>query len=642
MVPLIFLFLFSLFLFLPVFFGRVDLVNRGNDLSEFFWPLVHYSKTHILTDHQIPLWNNMFFSGMPLVADPQSPLFYPPNWIFLVVPIGVGFIILFVLHIFLAGTGFYLLSKRLGIGSKFSLFASCLYITNARLAASLEAGHVGLVYSFAWLPFLYLATLNLAKKPRFWWVVVFAVSAAGLFFTHTITFLLGVSSAILVFALTTLFQGEKLSAKSILFLTVGLALTFGLTAITLLPQLNWLPQTTRSLLLSDRDVYPKWLSKKEVIQAVFVPWTTSGYGRGLETEKWLSAGIFTAVLAFVGFLTLKRKWKLAAILLAVIVGAIISSNVSPLYPILLKIDWYVMLRVATRLWTFFLIPLILLAALGAQKVTARYPKGALVFATLALAESTALFWFWLFKPIPPQLNFVPEEVYQYLSSDPNLFRVFCVTRCLSQRKVAEYGLETAEGYDTVQQKNYYDAFIQLDQVYWNHYTLALPPFEIYRTKEIQVYASSLAEYNIKYIVSPYPQNDTQLEYVGDFGNFKLYRNIVNDSRAYYPSDSSMYPKTTYISSNKIEVDVASHKDSTLTVAQVYNKDWVAYLDNTKRTEIKESNSHLQNIELEAETKIVGLSFEPKQFMLGKVLTLATLAVLLFVFLFRLGKRSLLL
>ena len=127
--PYIVIFLTTIFLFAPIFINPDILLNRGNDLTEFFWPIFLNTKKSILIYYQLPFWNNVFFGGTPLLPDPQSFLFYIPNIIFLVLPMNVGFIVSFILHIFLAGVGMYLLTnKTLKFSSTASLFSAIIYI----------------------------------------------------------------------------------------------------------------------------------------------------------------------------------------------------------------------------------------------------------------------------------------------------------------------------------------------------------------------------------------------------------------------------------------------------------------------------------------------------------------------------------
>src|SRR3990167_3712153 len=90
--------LVTTFVYLPFLSNPALLLARDNDLTEFFWPLIYYIKTNILDYAQIPYWNNLFFSGTPLLPDPQNPTWYFPNMIFLLLPIDTAFFITFISH----------------------------------------------------------------------------------------------------------------------------------------------------------------------------------------------------------------------------------------------------------------------------------------------------------------------------------------------------------------------------------------------------------------------------------------------------------------------------------------------------------------------------------------------------------------
>ena len=75
--------LITTLVYLPILVNPELLLERGNDLQEQFWPVFYFVKQHLLEGGSLPLWINLFFSGMPLLPDPQAPLFYLPNIIFL-------------------------------------------------------------------------------------------------------------------------------------------------------------------------------------------------------------------------------------------------------------------------------------------------------------------------------------------------------------------------------------------------------------------------------------------------------------------------------------------------------------------------------------------------------------------------------
>src|SRR3989344_69034 len=185
----------TIFFYLPIILHPEILVARDNDLQQQFWPFFYYIKQNFWQFHELPFWNNLIFAGIPLLPDPQFSLFYPPNFIFLLLPTNIAFIIYFIFHTFLGGLGVYFMSRKFFNFSNFvSIFSTTIYIFSPRLAGYLEAGHSGLVASFGWLPWVLLAILMLSKKPQYLWSVILAISLAGIFFTHTITFLIALVS----------------------------------------------------------------------------------------------------------------------------------------------------------------------------------------------------------------------------------------------------------------------------------------------------------------------------------------------------------------------------------------------------------------------------------------------------------------
>jgi len=103
------------------------ILNRNNDLTEFFWPLIYYIKEQLLSGDGIPLWNKMFFSGTPLLPDPQNLFIYPLNIIFLLLPIDTGILISILIHMIIAGLGMYFLLKINSVTQKTSLIIAILF-----------------------------------------------------------------------------------------------------------------------------------------------------------------------------------------------------------------------------------------------------------------------------------------------------------------------------------------------------------------------------------------------------------------------------------------------------------------------------------------------------------------------------------
>lgn len=616
----------TLILYLPIIFNPSTLLNRGNDLQEFYWPVFYFIKQSLLTYREIPLWNNLYLSGTPLISDPESGIFYLPNIIFLIFPIDPAFMISILFHTIFAGVTMFILARRgFNFTTLASVFTAAAYILWPRVAGYIEAGHFGFVTLSAWIPLAILSTLHLSRSPSFKWVVIFSISLTSIFFNNPFIFTITLIALLLFFfchlvVLTIFFK------RKVLFMSLGLLFTFGLLAIALLPQLEWIPKTTRLLLLEYPDVYPKWNSISEFALAIIFPWNLQI--SQIDSEKWLSMGLSMLLLAGVGFIYLKKICKLLLVITAAPILIISLNNVSPFYSSLLNQDWYTLLRVSTRVFFTVQIIIIILAGFAIDNLYRQMRLNRFFLITIisvTMVELLILDWARLTIPTRTE-DAVPKEVYQYLKQDKSLYRVFCLTRCIPQKEAAIAGLQLVEGYATPQLKNYYDQFIQLSQVFWERYSLVLPPFEIYKFREIQPIATELAGYNIKYVISPYQIKDKDFILKEKFDNYLVYENPLDKGRAYL-GNAKEVPIIEY-SPNYIKIDTSTAQTNELIVAEVYYPGWIAKLDGEREVPVKQIPNKLRQVKVEKGTKFVEMYYNPKSFQLGKIISLITLSILL--------------
>ena len=142
------------------------LLNRGNDLSSFLWASASFFKESISNFRTFPLWQPMFFSGMPLIGDPQNLSLYPPNILFLFLPLDFAFLILIFSHLLFAGIStFFLVKQGFKKSSLAGLIAALSFVLSPKIFSHLEAGHYNMLVSFFWLPLFFLTFLKFIKKP---------------------------------------------------------------------------------------------------------------------------------------------------------------------------------------------------------------------------------------------------------------------------------------------------------------------------------------------------------------------------------------------------------------------------------------------------------------------------------------------
>ncbi len=603
LLPYLLISAFAVFLFLPIFFAPELVIGRNNDLSEFFGAILQFIKTQILENKQLPLWNNLFLAGTPLLPDPQSQLFYLPNIIFLILPIGTGFLFSFFTHLVWAGVGTYLSAKRLFKSSPSTYLAAFIYMSSALFWGSLQAGHFGLFNAYVWLPWTLLGLIS--SSP-----ILTGISLAMIFFSHPIIFFLSTGLIILL----------SLGLKPLRVAALkGILLSVGLTAISLIPQLKWIPLTTRNLLTQNPDVYPKWHSVFEFVKAVIVP--------NLQDEKRLFIGVGALLLMAFGFWKLEKKAKM--IFVAALAGTVLVAlnNASPLADILLRQKTFTLLRVSTRVW--FFVPLLasLLAAYGFESMAKTRKRAYLKYLIFLIVILETVFVFW--KGILSETknrNYAPSAVYEFLTKDKDLFRVFCTTRCLSQKDAARANLQLLDGYATLIQTNFYHHSWELTNSYWNYYSLSVPPVGTYEFEKLQPKASSLAPYNVRYVVSLHELTDTRFRLMENIDGYMIYENTINLPRAYFLGEN-LNPEgeagIILYSPNLIKVATDGKPSNRLVLAEVFSPGWKAYLNGKEERAIQETPNALRYVELEETTRSVEFRYDPPGYKTGKILALIT-------------------
>lgn len=130
-------------------FGKIPL-DRDN--IAFFYPMLSCFK-----EPGGWFWNPFQQAGCSLIANPQAALHYPPNWIFFVLPLRLGYIISTLGHYYLAGIGVYLLARFCRLRTLSALVAAFVYCLGGYLAARLLLRP--LLLSAAWFPLLFLCYL---------------------------------------------------------------------------------------------------------------------------------------------------------------------------------------------------------------------------------------------------------------------------------------------------------------------------------------------------------------------------------------------------------------------------------------------------------------------------------------------------
>ena len=101
-----------------------------------------------------PLWNPWLGNGTPLLANLQTALFYPPNVLYLFMPIAHAFTFSIILHLILAGLFMYLYARSIHLPPFAATISALVYMFSGYIVGRTQ--FVTMVNVLAWFPLLLL------------------------------------------------------------------------------------------------------------------------------------------------------------------------------------------------------------------------------------------------------------------------------------------------------------------------------------------------------------------------------------------------------------------------------------------------------------------------------------------------------
>jgi hypothetical protein len=212
-----------------VVFARPLLRNEVfsfRDHGDYFQPLRWFTANE-LRHGRLPLWNVYSASGEPWLANPQAGVFYPPTWLFLVLPFTAAYTLHLLLHVVLLGCGAYLLFARLTKPGGAALAAALALTFCGPIMSLLDVSNN--LTTFAWIPLIV-------------WCALAGVSARASAAAIALSFLAGEPFFAAVGALLFVVARRK-GARDL----IDVALTsFALSSIQLLPFLSMVLSSDRA------------------------------------------------------------------------------------------------------------------------------------------------------------------------------------------------------------------------------------------------------------------------------------------------------------------------------------------------------------------------------------------------------------
>ncbi len=459
-----------------------------------------------LRSGELPLWNPHQYCGYPFVGNGQSAIFYPPNWLLLVVDTKYFLGLSLALHWFLAGMLTFFLARTLGLRPAGAALAGMLYQSSGFMITWCELPTV--VNSMAWLPGAWLGVELLfrlreagsqpaigtgfregrAGSPPHAGIVLLAASLGLCLLAGHLQFAAYVWLTTAAYALArTLYRWFTRRRAPVLALALAVILGLGMGMPQVLPSLElgrYSPRgETKVSAEGWRFQQQRALQPMELLtflwpEALGDPVTGTYPGISF-TEHCGYAGVLALLLALLGVTLRRDRW---AGLYGV--GAVAAVSLAMAGPLAWLLYYGLPMLGLTggfaRILGVYTLCLAVLAGMGLDAVLAALARrgqagsqtyaGKLVAGVAVLVVAAELFpWGWRFLPLAPQEQVYPDtaltRLLQAKGKDPN-YRVLCITpranwtltkvphALLPPNAATVYGWYSPDGYDSLSLTSY--------------------------------------------------------------------------------------------------------------------------------------------------------------------------------------------
>jgi hypothetical protein len=335
----------------------------GVDLWYQFEPWWRFWAEHVhLHSGGFPLWNPHSLLGAPFLANPQVALAYPPNWLFLLVPLrfALGWGAAF--HVALAAIGMYLFAGSAHAGRWGRTVAGFSYAFSSIFVLRLYAGHYSLVAVASWFPWLLYVGLRVCRRVSFTSVVsASAVLALTLLAGSPQLLPVVVGFAGIACLVWTLHRPTaKAKWRSLVGLSLASLLAVPLVAVQLISLLELVLHSSRAT----GSTYEFATSFSLMWQSFVTIVAPDLFNMVAFWEFHLFAGVISILLTIVAFVRSPRR-ILAWFGIAVAALLVAFGDKGGLYPILHRIiPWLGLLRGPARFSVVYFLSVSILAGIG--------------------------------------------------------------------------------------------------------------------------------------------------------------------------------------------------------------------------------------------------------------------------------------
>ena len=383
--------------YLPLFLGKIIFFR---DIAHWGFPARAFVRDSLMRG-EFPAWNPYQGLGFPVFGDPLYGIFYPPNWLYLLV--GPGWVASMFnwqcfLHMAWGAAGVCWLARRLGASSKAIVIAGVAWALSGYTTAQWTSGL--LLLADAWVPWAAAGQVvlldSLRRGGNAWRRGLVKAALPGVFavllgevFLAMIGAGFGIVFAAVLHAVERRADPSLLRARPTWLLRAGLAvlLAFGAGAVVIVPARMLLGSTERSAPLSREVAESCSLHPLRMLEFVAPHSMGDAYGEypaasivgepsldglPLSYSVYMGASVLALVLAAFG-----RRRRLALALGALALAALLLAfgKYAPVYGVFRRIAFpLAYMRYPEKYTVLVVAAVALLAAMGASRVLSAEPQ----------------------------------------------------------------------------------------------------------------------------------------------------------------------------------------------------------------------------------------------------------------------------
>ncbi|MGZ5528089.1 MAG: hypothetical protein ACXWJB_05410, partial [Limisphaerales bacterium] len=390
-----------------IIFGHILVAPNGSVISAFGYDLsgefVYWREFGFrqLRSGNIPLWNPHALCGVPFFGSFQSALLYPPNALFLLLPLNAAINWSVALHVYLAGVFTFLWTKNRGLHPLACLLSSIMFMFGAPYFLHIFAGHLSNLCTMVWTPLVFLAVDKLLIRPSLAGCLLGIFAASMSILAGHVQYVFYTAVVAALYCLLD-FTRRRPSARVILYL---LAIGVGAIALTAIQSFTGLQEGAERLRSqgTSYDFSSMFSFPPENFLTVLAPWffgdmkTSPYWGRCYLTEMSLFISVTGLVLAIYGAIRGAPATRRFAVTLTVVTLILALGAHTPIFNVLYHyVPGFSMFRGMSKFVFAASLFIALLAGIGLDVLLkgGRVPRP-LLFGTLVLGIAACGTTFWL-------------------------------------------------------------------------------------------------------------------------------------------------------------------------------------------------------------------------------------------------------